>query len=62
MGSTDVMLRFLFFFQYVRDDIQFLDLIIHNPTNLMIDGVTHAVEIDPCGPANYIFNNSGLEK
>ncbi len=46
----------------MRNDIPFLDLILHNPTNLMIDGVTHAVEIDPCGPANYIFTSSGLEK
>jgi len=48
MGSTD----------YIREDIPLLDFILHNPTRLMIDGTCHAIELDTCGPANYLLSNN----
>jgi hypothetical protein len=52
MGNTD----------YMRDDIPLLDFLIHNPTKLVIDGVSHAIEVDASGPANYVNGNTSLDR
>lgn len=39
----------------------FIDLAVHNPIVLTIDGVNFAYEIDSHGAANYIFDDHGFE-